>query len=335
MTKDNLKTWLEGLPKVELHLHLEGAFPMNVLWELIQKYGGHPSVPTYESLTHGFRFRDFAHFIQVWIWKNRFLREYDDFTYISASVARDLARQNIQYAEVFFSPARFVDEGLEIPRLFEAIRLGLATVPEVEVSLVPDLVRDFGPKRAMTTLRELAALKDLGIVGIGLGGSEHKVPPQRFKKVFRQARELGFRTTAHAGEAAGVKSIWGAIRQLGVDRIGHGTLAGEDESLLDYLVEQQIPLEMCPLSNVGTQLVDAIESHPIRRYFDRGLLVTINTDDPMMFGNSLAAEYQALVEAHNFTRDDIQAIVLNGIQASWLSPERKSQLLGDFSPQFE
>ncbi len=137
MTSDNLKTWLEGIPKVELHLHLEGAFPMSTMWGLIQKYGGHPLVPTWETLPNRLRFRDFAHFIQVWIWKNRFLREYDDFTYISAAVARDLARQNIRYAESFFSPARPVDEGLEIPRLFEAIRLGLATVPEVEVSLIP------------------------------------------------------------------------------------------------------------------------------------------------------------------------------------------------------
>ena len=335
MTQDDLKTWLEGLPKVELHLHLEGAFPMSTMWELIQKYGGHPSVPTYASLTHYFRFRDFAHFIQAWVWKNQFLREYDDFTYISASVARDPARQKIRYPEDFFSPARFVDEGLKIPRLFEAIRLGLSTVPGVELSLVPDVVRDFGPKRAMNTLRELAELTDLGIIGIGLGGSEHKIPPQRFKKVFKEARKLGFRTTAHAGEAAGAKSIWSAIRELGVDRIGHGTRAGEDESLLDYLAEQQIPLEMCPLSNVGTQLVDAIESHPIRRYFDRGVLVTINTDDPMMFGNSLAAEYQALVEVHKFTRDDIRAIVVNGIQASWLTPDQKRKLLGDFSAHFE
>ncbi len=120
-----------------------------------------------------------------------------------------------------------------------------------------------------------------------------------------------------------------------MDRIGHGTRAGEDESLLDYSVEQKIPLEMCPLSNVSTHLVDTIESHPIRRYFDRGALVTVNTDDPMMFGNSLAEEYQALVEAHNFTREDIQVIVMNGIQASWLSPERKRNLLGDFSARFE
>ena len=114
-------------------------------------------------------------------------------------------------------------------------------------------------------------------------------------------------------------------------RIGHGTCAGEDESLLDYLVEQRIPLEMCPLSNVGTHLVDTIESHPIRRYEDRGVLVTVNTDDPMMFGNSLASEYQALIEVHNFTCSDIQALVLNGIQASWLAPERKRKLMNDFS----
>ena len=330
---EDLASWLARIPKVELHLHLEGAIPFDAMWELIQKYGGDPSVPSPGALAERFQFRDFAHFIQVWIWKNQFLREYEDFTYISKAFARQLERQNIRYAEVFFSPVTFEDDGLEIPRLFEAIRAGLSSVPEVEVALIPDLVRDYGPKRALKTLREINEVRDQGIIGVGLGGSEHKFPPDRFKKAYKEARKLEFRTTAHAGEAAGSKGIWGAIRKLGVDRIGHGTRAGEDESLVDYLVEKQIPLEMCPLSNVSTRVVDAIESHPIRRYFDRGVLVTVNTDDPMMFRNSLAAEYQALTEAHKFTRDDIHTLVLNGIQASWLSPERKRTLLGDFSAQ--
>ena len=167
--------------------------------------------------------------------------------------------------------------------------------------------------------------------GIGLGGSEHKFPPDRFEKVYRKARKLDFRATAHAGEAAGGKSIWGAIQKLGVDRIGHGTRADEDESLLEYLVNKQIPLEMCPLSNINTGVVDTTQSHPIKQFFDRGILVTVNTDDQMMFRNSLAAEFQALVEVHGFTRKDITTLVLNGIQASWLSPERKRGLLSDFS----
>ena len=259
------------------------------------------------------------------------MREYEDFTFASQAFARRLSLQNIRYAEVFFSPVRFLDQGLEIPRLLEAIRAGLSLVPEVEVALIPDLVRDYGPERALKTLWEINDAREHGVIGVGLGGSEQKFPPELFAHVYEGARSLGFRTTAHAGEAAGADSIWGAVLDLGVDRIGHGTRAEEDEDLMSYLVENQVPLEMCPLSNVSTRVVDILENHPVKRYLDRGLMVTVNTDDPMMFGNSLAEEFQALVEVHNFTRDDIQQLVSNGIQASWLSTERKIELLTEFS----
>lgn len=331
MKCEDLINWLAVIPKVELHLHLEGAIPLDSMWELIKKYGGDPSVPTFNSLANCFRFQNFTHFIKTWVWINRFLREYEDFTFISAAVAQELSKQNIRYAEVFFSPARFVDRGLGIPKLVEAIRAGLSLVPQVEIALIADLGRDYGPKRALKTLCEINEVKDEKIIGIGLGGSEHKFPPDRFEKVYRRARKLDYRATAHAGETAGAKSIWGAIQKLGVDRIGHGTRADEDESLLEYLVNKQIPLEMCPLSNVNTGVVDTTQSHPIKQFFDHGILVTVNTDDPMMFGNSLAAEFQALVDVHGFTRKDITTLVLNGIQASWLSPERKRGLLSDFS----
>jgi adenosine deaminase len=271
----------------------------------------------------------------MWIWKNRFLREYEDFTFLSAAFAQDLVRQNIRYAEVFFSPIRFVDEGLQIPRLFEAVRAGLSSAPDVEVALIGDLVRDYGPDRAMTTLKEFEEVKHHGVIGIGIGGSEHKFPPELFTAVYREAREMGFRTTAHAGEAAGPPSVWGAIHELGVERIGHGARSGEDESLLDYLAERQIPLELCPLSNIKTAVFDSIENHPVRRLYDRGVLLTINTDDPMMFGNSLVDDYAALVEVHGFTRDDVKTLILNAVKASWLSDERKEQLVQEFSAELE
>ncbi|MBN1583959.1 MAG: adenosine deaminase, partial [Anaerolineae bacterium] len=143
--------------------------------------------------------------------------------------------------------------------------------------------------------------------------------------VYEQARDWGFRTSAHAGEAAGAESIWGAIRSLKVDRIGHGTRAYEDENLLDYLAEQRIPLEMCPLSNVRTGVVASIDAHPIRRYFERGIVVTVNTDDPKMFGNSLAQEYALLQSELGFSQDEIRTLILQGIESSWLSPEDKRQ----------
>jgi adenosine deaminase len=323
-------SWFERVPKVELHLHLEGAIPHEALWDLVCKYGGDPSLPDQESLRRRFEYRDFGQFVEAWVWKNGFLREYEDFTCISAAMARRLADQNIRYAEVFYSPADFQATGLEAQSLTLAIRRGLAQATGTRVALIADLVRDSGPASASRTLSEINEVRDLGVIGIGIGGSEHKFPPELFESVYAEARRRGFGTTAHAGEAAGAGSIWGAIRKLRVDRIGHGTRAEEDESLIDYLVDHQVPLEMCPISNLRTGVVRAYEDHPVRRFFDRSIIVTINTDDPAMFGNSLAEEYRLLAERFGFSRKEIRRLILNGIRAAWLSKEKREELEATF-----
>jgi adenosine deaminase len=325
-----LKNWYERVPKVELHLHLEGAIPYDALWQLIRKYGGDPDVPDQAALLRKFEYKDFSHFIETWIWKNQFLREYDDFTIFAEAVARDLAAQNICYIEAFFSPPDFYRHGLNTQGLAQAIRVGLSRVPAVEVALIADVVRDWGPELAARTLAEACEAREFGVIGIGMGGREREFPPEPFDKVYAEARRLGFHTTAHAGEAAGAESIWGAIRILQVERIGHGVRAGEDEKLLAYLAETQIPLELCPLSNVRTGVVKSIDEHPVRKFFERGLFVTINTDDPKMFGNSLAEEYQFLEERLGFSRQELCTLILQGISASWLSAERKSEMARAF-----
>ena len=329
MTPGPQASWFEQVPKVELHLHLEGAIPHAALWELIQKYGGDPSVPSLDALERRFAYRDFPHFLETWRWKNQYLREYDDLTFIAEHVARDLARQQIWYAEVFYSAPDFARGGLKTQKLTEAIRAGLARVVDVEVALVADLVRDFGPERAALTLAQVNEVQDLGVVGIGIGGSEHEFPPEPFEEVYERARRLGLHTSAHAGEAAGAESVWGAIHRLRVDRIGHGTRAQEDESLLAYLAEHRIPIEMCPISNVRTGVVDTLAAHPVRLFLNRGIVVTINTDDPKMFGNSLAQEYQLLEQELGFSRDENRALILQAVRASWLSEDEKQRMSRD------
>jgi len=323
-------TWYDQLPKVELHVHLEGAIPHGALFDLIQKYGGDPSVPDITALTKRFEYRDFPQFIETWSWKNRFLREYEDFSHIAELTARDMAGQNIRYAELFFSPSLFVRHGLEVQELTRAVRTGLSGVPEIEIALVVDLVRDYGPESEMATLRELDDVKDLGVVGIGIGGSEHEFPPEPFESLYREARRMGFHTNAHAGEASGPRSIWDAINHLHVDRIGHGTRAHEDPDLMDYIAKHGIPLELCPMSNVRTGIVNSIAEHPIRTYFDSGFIISVNTDDPKMFGTSLADEYRLLVEECGFTRKDICRLILLGIESSWLPEDRKLSLAASF-----
>jgi adenosine deaminase len=193
-----------------------------------------------------------------------------------------------------------------------------------------DFCRDRGPENAVNNLSTVNEVKQLMVIGVGLGGSEQAFPPEPFAEVYEQARKLGFHTTAHAGEAAGPTSIWGAIRSLKVERIGHGTRAIEDEQLMKYLAEKKIPLECCPLSNVRTGVVKSIDAHPVKKFYDAGLLVTVNTDDPAMFGNSLAEEYQLLEERLGFSRDEVRTLILNGIEASWLAEKRKQVMTDSF-----
>ena len=326
MSQISASDWLRRVPKVELHVHLEGAIPHATLWELLCKYGGDPSVPDQQALIRKFTYRDFSHFMDTWIWKNRFLREYEDFTLIAEAAARDLARQNVRYVEAFYSPSDFRRRGLEPQPLTAAIRDGFDRVPEIEIAMVADLVRGSELAVAARTLAQVDEVQELGVIGVGLGGSEQAFPPEPFAAIFAEARRRGFHTSVHAGEAAGAASVWGAIRSLNAERLGHATRAEEDAALLEYLVEHQIPLEMCPLSNVATGVVPRYERHPVRRYFERGLMITINTDDPKMFGNWLAQEFQSLIDVHGFTRDQIRTLILNGIRASWLPDERKRHL---------
>jgi adenosine deaminase len=322
--------WFERVPKVELHLHLEGAIPHAAMWQLVSKYGGDPSARSFEDLQARFEYRNFPHFLDTWTWKNGFLREYEDFEFIAEAVAHGLVLQNVRYVEAFYSPPDFSRHGLQTQRLTEAVRAGLDRAVGIEVMLVADVVRDYGPNNAAVTLRELEEVRDLGVIGVGLGGSEHEYAPELFQSVFHTARELGFRTTAHAGEGAGAESVRRAITDLRVDRIGHGVRADEDEELLQLLATTQIPLEMCPTSNVQTGAVESLDKHPIHGFFERGILVTVNTDDPEMFGNSMAQEYRALERELGFSRHETKQLILNGIEASWMSRERKKGMVQRF-----
>lgn len=322
--------WYKDLPKIELHVHLEGAIPHEALFSLIQKYGGDPSIPNREALEKRFEYKSFPEFIEAWSWKNQFLREYEDFTYITELTARDMAAQNIRYVELFFSPSLFIRHGLNVQEIAYSIRKGLLRVPDIEVVLIADLVRDNGPESEMNTLTALKEVKDCGVIGIGIGGSEQKFPPRPFESLFEEARRIGFRTTAHAGEAANPESIWDAIKYLQVDRIGHGTRAYQDPQLLGYILENKIPLELCPMSNVRTGAVKNIEKHPIRKYYDHGLILSVNTDDPKMFNTSLADEYRLLVQKYGFSRQEICTIILLGIESSWLPEDQKKTMAENF-----
>lgn len=315
------------MPKVELHLHLEGAIPLEVLWEMMSRHGGDPDIPDREALVARLAYRDFPHFIDTWVWKLRFHTTYADYETMGEAVAADLAGQGIRYAEIYVSPTDVRHHGLETAPLLLAVRRGLDRVPAIEVQLVPDLVRDTGPRQAATTLEEVLAVRDAaGVAGITIGGSEHAHPPGPFAGVYRRAREAGLHLTAHAGEAAGPASVWSAVRDLGVDRIGHGIRAVEDPELVRYLADHRIPLEVCPTSNLRTGVVPSWQAHPVRELIDAGTVVTINTDDPALFHCDLAGEYRALMDELGYGWDTVLALARNAIDASWADEPTKARL---------
>jgi adenosine deaminase len=279
------------------------------------------------QLVDWFTYRDFAHFMETWSWMNGFLRTYDDFAFASEAVARHLASQNIMYAEAFFSPSDFRRHGLKPQGIAEAVRTGLDRVDDIEIALIVDLVRDRGPEGTAQTLAAVSEVADAtGIIGIGIGGFEAAHPPEQFAEVYNTARSTGFRLTAHAGEEAGPESVWGALLTLGAERIGHGVRSIEDPGLVDYLVEHQIPLEVCPTSNLRTGVVAHWDQHPVGRLIDAGVNVTINTDDPAMFDANLAEEFAILEDRFELDDAALKRLSLAVVEASWADESKRARL---------
>jgi adenosine deaminase len=319
------------LPKSELHLHLEGAIPPDVLLDLIHKYGGEDQSLDSEQLAARLTYTNFSHFLDTWRWMCRFVREPEDFTRIAEGVAKQLRTQNVVYAECHFSPPDFLGHGLTISEIAAAVRAGLDRVREPQVALIIDLCRQYGPEQGRRWLAEVIEIaKDTGIIGIGLGGPEHLNPAGPYAEVFRTAEAHGLRRVAHAGEAAGPESIWVALQELNVERIGHGTNAYLDYDLMKYLRDRAIPVEVCPTSNVCTGVVASIEQHPVRQLFEFGIPITLSSDDPTFFGTDLVSEYELLREKFGFTDDELTQVARIGFEAAFMPPETKALMLNDF-----
>ncbi len=328
-----MTSFIRDLPKVELHLHLEGAIPLNALLQLIEKYSGKGFI-TLPELEQKFTYTDFIHFLDIWYWKNSFIREYEDYQFISEQVALNLIEQNIRYAEIYFSPSDFSKINSKPQKIATAIRKGLDKYSErITINLIPDLVRDNNPK--IQLIEQLYEVKDQGLIGIGLGGDEATYPPKLFIEVYHKAKKMGFNTTCHAGEAAGPDYIWQAIRDLNIDRIGHGTNAFKDPELVQYLIDNQIPIEMCPISNVRTSTVSSLKEHPIYNFYKNGMLVSVNTDDPKMFNTTLENEYVSLIDIFNLELSDIYNLAQNSINSAWCSENHKKKLKDELTNYYK
>lgn len=289
-----LEEFIAGLPKAELHVHHVGSASPRIVAELAERHpGAVPSDP--DALADFFAFRDFGHFIEVYLAVVDLIRTPEDLRMLTYEVAREMAEgQSLRYAELTCTPYTSVIRGIPIEAYSEAIEDARAAAARdfgLQLQWIYDIPGESGIPAADATLGYALNHPTDGLVGFGLGGPEVGVPRPQFQRHFEAARAAGLHSVPHAGETTGPQTIWDAVQVLGAERIGHGTSAAQDPELLAHLAANAIPLEVCPSSNVATRAVERIEDHPITVFRDAGVVVTVNSDDPPMFGTSLNAEY--------------------------------------------
>lgn len=334
----DLRSQICRMPKVELHVHLEGSIRPATLLALAERNGVVLPATDVEGLRRFYHFTDFPHFIRVYFAISRCLKTPDDFDLIAYEFGADMHRQAIRYAEVTFTPfTNVTNTGLPFDEVLAGLNAGRARAQAdfgVELAWVLDISRDVLDSRQQVAEWAVAGM-DRGVVAFGLGGPEAGHPPEWYADAFATARAAGLHSVPHAGEVAGPESVWGALRALGAERLGHGVRSVEDISLLRYLRDSQIPLEVCPTSNLCLGVYPTYEEHPLRLLWEAGLLVTVNSDDPPMFDTDLVSEYQVLVDHMGFTLAELEQISLNAVRASFLPAERRAAMEIEFRQEFE
>ena len=342
-----LHRFATALPKIELHIHLEGAILPRTVLNLARRHGVVTLPATdVEGLRRWYQFTDFKHFIEIYLVIQNLLRTPADFEMVTYDFGREMQRQNIRYAEATFTPFTHIwqDKGLVPDDLIAGLDAGRRRVAEdfgVEIAWVLDIPRNlsfaegnYTGDASDPTVEMALAWRDRGVVALGLGGNEVGAPPEPFAHAFDAARAAGLHSVPHAGEMAGPESVWGAIRALGAEHIGHGVRSVEDPALVDYLVQQQIPLEVNPTSNLCLGVHPSYEAHPLRRLWDAGAYITVNSDDPPLFNTTLNQEYRALIDHFGFDAAMLEQITLNALRASFLSPAKKDVLEQAFLTDF-
>lgn len=326
----DLSGFIAGLPKAELHVHHVGSASPRIVAELAARHPDSPVPKDPEALAEYFTFRDFAHFIELYLTVVDLIRDAEDVRLLTFEIARDLARQHVRYAELTVTPYSSVRRGIPEVAFLEAIEDARRTA-ERELGVVLRWCFDIpgeveGDAAAEMTARMACDLAPEGLVAFGLGGPEAGVPRARFAPFFERAIAAGLHSVPHAGETTGPQTVWDALTALRAERIGHGTSAARDPRLLAHLAEHGIPLEVCPTSNVATRAVASLAEHPLAVMVGAGVLVTINTDDPPMFGTDLNTEYAVAARLLGLDAAGVAALARNAVTASFLDAPAKSRL---------
>jgi aminodeoxyfutalosine deaminase len=343
---DSTINFIQHMPKAEIHIHLEGSIQPATVLKLAKRHNKLDSLPskTVKGLRRWFNFTDFPHFIEVYLIVQDLLQTAEDFALIVHENGADMAAQNIRYREITVTPYTHVDyqdKGLTFSELLQGLENGRAQAKKdfgVEIRWVFDVPRNFCFDKngrydlsiAEKTLAYALEGKDSGVVGFGLGGNEAGCPPEPFAHAFEKAKANGLLSVPHAGEIGGPESVWGSLKALQADRIGHGVRAIEDPSLLATLKVRQIPLEINPTSNICLKVFSSMAFHPFRQLDERGLLVTVNSDDPPLFNTTLVQEYTVLASEFGYDTIGLARIARNAFVAAGVEPDVKTTLIHEF-----
>ena len=326
-----IDTLIKRLPKCELHIHIEGTVEPEMMFALARRNSVPLKFESVDAVRQAYQFRNLQDFLDIYYQGMAVLLTEQDFYDLAFAYLQRAQADNVRHVEMFFDPQGHTSRGIA----FETVVNGLdracraaARDLGVEASLIMCFLRHLDEADAERTLDAALAFRDR-IVGVGLDSSERGNPPGKFTRVFARARDAGFFLTAHAGEEGPASYVWEALDLLGVARIDHGVRAMEDQALVGRLAREQVPLTVCPLSNVRLRVVDDLAHHPLRRMLDKGLMVTVNSDDPAYFGGYVNENYRASAQALGLARDEIAALVRNGIRASLMTTPEKDKALAD------
>jgi len=326
-----MEAFIHGFPKAELHIHIEGALEPELMFEIAAKNGCSLPFESVADIRRAYNFRDLQSFLDLYYQGAQVLLEEEDFYRLTWAYLQKAAEQNVRHTEIFFDPQTHTQRGVEFETVVRGIHRALRDAKAqlgLSSKLILCFLRHLSATDAMQTLEEALEFKNW-IAAVGLDSSELGFPPEIFAPVFDRARREGFKTVAHAGEEGPAEYIWQALSLLKVDRIDHGIRCVEDAALVEYLVKHQIPLTVCPLSNIKLGVFDHLGQHNLMQMLKLGLCVTVNSDDPAYFGGYLEENFRALYEALGIGSQDIHKLARNAFRASFLESAEKKQYLNE------
>jgi adenine deaminase len=326
MDKDFLmENFINGIPKAELHLHIEGTFEPELMFKIAQRNNINIKYETVEELRNAYSFNNLQDFLNIYYEGAKVLVNQQDFYDLTKAYIEKIHSQNVLHCEIFFDPQTHTSRGVSFETVITGINRALQEAKKergISSNLIMCFLRDVDSDSAMKTLEDSIPFKHF-IKAVGLDSAEVGNPPSKFKDIFEHARKIGFITVAHAGEEGPAEYVWEALELLKVSRIDHGNNSMDDENLVDKLVKLKMPLTICPLSNHKLKVVNDLKNHPLKKMMNKGLAVTINSDDPAYFGGYINENYSALASALNLSSDDIYQIAKNSINASFLPGHEK------------